>query len=154
MANLGIAVPPALQAVRTVTGWPRIIVDALDERLDIDSLKCPDDAGAEAAVGAIWEANDLAVESQLAHQDALVYGRSYLAVGVVVGAGRQKKNKSKKPSPLSVPPGPGERVCLGARSRALSVLNLHVAIRFDTSRIDGPAGEPRKGSLSFLLLCS
>ncbi|WP_424888087.1 phage portal protein [Streptomyces sp. XH2] len=82
MANLGIAVPPALQAVRTVTGWPRIIVDALDERLDIDSLKCPDDVGAEAAVGAIWDANDLAVESQLAHQDALVYGRSYLAVGV------------------------------------------------------------------------
>lgn len=82
MANLGIAVPPALQAIRTVTGWPRIIVDALDERLDIDAVRCPQDPGAEETVGAIWAANDLAVESQLAHQDALVYGRSYLAVGV------------------------------------------------------------------------
>ncbi|MEU3350251.1 phage portal protein [Streptomyces sp. NPDC037389] len=82
MANLGIAVPPALQAIRTVTGWPRIIVDALDERLDIDAVRCPQDPGAEEMAGAIWAANDLAVESQLAHQDALVYGRSYLAVGV------------------------------------------------------------------------
>ncbi|MEH6373633.1 phage portal protein [Streptomyces sp. KLMMK] len=82
MANLGIAVPPALQAIRTVTGWPRIIVDALDERLDIDAVRCPQDPGAEEMAGAIWAANELAVESQLAHQDALVYGRSYLAVGV------------------------------------------------------------------------
>ncbi|MEW2580137.1 phage portal protein [Streptomyces syringium] len=81
MANLGIAVPPALQSIRTVTGWPRIIVDALDERLDIDAIRS-DDPGAEEALGAIWAANDLADESQLAHLDALVYGRSFLAVGV------------------------------------------------------------------------
>ncbi|MCA6090954.1 phage portal protein [Streptomyces sp. SCA3-4] len=82
MANLGIAIPPALQSIRTVTGWPRIIVDALDERLDIDDVRCPRDQGAEDALNAIWDANDLAVESQLAHQDALVYGHSYLSVGV------------------------------------------------------------------------
>ncbi|MEV4739800.1 phage portal protein [Streptomyces sp. NPDC049555] len=82
MANLGIAVPPALQAVRTVTGWPRLAVDALDERLDVDALRCPDAPGAEDELSAIWTANDLGNESQLAHLDALVYGRSYLTVGV------------------------------------------------------------------------
>ncbi|MEU5417715.1 phage portal protein [Streptomyces sp. NPDC020667] len=81
-ANLGIAIPPQLQAIRTATGWPRIVVDALDERLDVDSLRCPDDPAAEQDLSYIWQANDLADESQLAHHDALVYGRSYLAVGV------------------------------------------------------------------------
>ncbi|WP_344028834.1 phage portal protein [Streptomyces luteireticuli] len=81
MANLGIAVPPALQSIRTVTGWPRVVVDALDERLDVDALRCPDDPEAEDALGIIWDHNDLGDESQLAHLDALVYGRSYLTVG-------------------------------------------------------------------------
>ncbi|MFI1798485.1 hypothetical protein ACH427_14200, partial [Streptomyces sp. NPDC020379] len=58
VANLGIAVPPALQAVRTVTGWPRLVVDALDERLDVDALRCPDDAGTEGDLSAIWAATD------------------------------------------------------------------------------------------------
>ncbi|MEU2514319.1 phage portal protein [Streptomyces syringium] len=82
VANLGIAVPPALQRIRTVTGWPRIIVDALDERLDIDGLRCPDAPGVDAELAGLWAHNDLYEEAQLAHLDALVYGRSYLVVGV------------------------------------------------------------------------
>lgn len=80
--NLGIAVPPSLAAVKTVTGWPRIVVDALEERLDIDVIRCPGNPGLDDAVAEIWADNDLADESQLAHLDALVYGRSYLVAGV------------------------------------------------------------------------
>ncbi|MFQ6194866.1 phage portal protein [Streptomyces sp. NPDC000405] len=82
VANLGIAVPPALQRIRTVTGWPRIIVDALDERLDIDGVRCPDAPAADVELAGLWAHNDLWDESQLAHLDALVYGRAYLVVGV------------------------------------------------------------------------
>lgn len=78
--DLGISIPPQLKGLHTVIGWPRIGVEALEQRLDLEAFRWAD--GSDSAdLTEIADANDLFDESNLAHLDALTYGREYLAVG-------------------------------------------------------------------------
>lgn len=80
LRDLGISIPPQLKGLHTVIGWPRIGVEALEARLDLEAFRWADGAdGSDLAE--IAEANDLFDESSLAHTDSLIYGREYLAVG-------------------------------------------------------------------------
>jgi hypothetical protein len=78
--DLGISIPPQLKGLHTVIGWPRVGVESLEERLDLEAFRWAD-GGDSSELSEIAEANDLFDESSLAHLDALVYGREYLAVG-------------------------------------------------------------------------
>lgn len=78
--DLGISIPPQLKGLHTVIGWPRVGVESLEERLDLEAFRWAD--GSDSSdLAEIAQANDLFDESNLAHLDALVYGREYLAVG-------------------------------------------------------------------------
>lgn len=78
--DLGISIPPQLKGLHTVIGWPRIGVEGLEARLDLEAFRWADGRdGSDLAE--IAEANDLFDESSLAHTDSLIYGREYLAVG-------------------------------------------------------------------------
>ncbi len=79
--DLGIAVPPQLRHLKVALGWPRVCVDALDERLDVEGFRYNDATDVDADLQQIWQENSLEGESQLAHIDALVFGRSFVAVG-------------------------------------------------------------------------
>lgn len=81
IADLGISIPPALRNLRTVMGWPRVVVDAIDERLDVEGFRLSDTTDADMDLWDLWQANNLDEESQLAHLDALVYGSAYVTVG-------------------------------------------------------------------------
>ncbi len=78
--DLGISIPPQLKSLHTVIGWPRVGVESLEERLDLEAFRWADGSDA-SELAEIADANDLFDESSLAHLDALVYGREYLAVG-------------------------------------------------------------------------
>lgn len=78
--DLGISIPPQLKGLHTVIGWPRIGVEALEQRLDLEAFRWAD--GSDSSdLEEIAEANDLYDESSLAHLDALTYGREYVTVG-------------------------------------------------------------------------
>jgi len=79
--DLGISVPPQLRGLHTVIGWPQIGVDALEQRLDIETWRYADDPDSSQELMDLCEPNQLVAESQLAHLDALIYGRSYVSVG-------------------------------------------------------------------------
>jgi len=64
-----------------VINWPRLVVDALEERLDVEGFRFSDDAEADSELWGIWQANDLDEESQLGHVDALALRRSFVIVG-------------------------------------------------------------------------
>lgn len=66
---------------QVVINWPRLVVDALEERLDVEGFRESGTAEASEDLWDIWQANDLDEESQLAHVDALVMRRSYVIVG-------------------------------------------------------------------------
>jgi hypothetical protein len=78
--DLGISIPPQLKGLHTVIGWPRIGVEALEQRLDLDAFRWADGSDSSDLM-AVTSANDLFDESSLAHTDALIYGRSLITVG-------------------------------------------------------------------------
>lgn len=78
--HLGIAIPPQLESVETVIGWPEKAVAGLEARIDLDGFVLPGGTADDLSVNAIWSANRLSVEATEAHTSALKYGVSFLAV--------------------------------------------------------------------------
>ena len=81
MQNLGISIPPSLEGLRTVVGWPRIGVDALVSRCVIEGFRFPGATDVDEDLMSIWQANKMDGEAPLAHLDAFVFGRAYNIVG-------------------------------------------------------------------------
>jgi hypothetical protein len=73
-ASLGNRLPPL------VLNWPRLVVSAVEERLDVDGFRLSRDEPADSELWRIWQANRLDEGSQQAHLDALVHGCSYVMV--------------------------------------------------------------------------
>jgi hypothetical protein len=40
--DLGISIPPQLKGLHTVIGWPRVGVESLEERLDLEAFRWAD----------------------------------------------------------------------------------------------------------------
>jgi hypothetical protein len=78
--DLGISIPPQLKGLHTVIGWPRVGVESLEERLDLEAFRWADGSDS-SELTEIVAANDLLDESSLAHLDALLYGREYVTIG-------------------------------------------------------------------------
>ena len=79
--QIGLAVPPELEAFVVMVNWPRLVADSLEERIDLEGFRLPGEYARNADLWKVWQANNLDEESQLAHLDAIVYGRSYICVG-------------------------------------------------------------------------
>ncbi|WP_327101682.1 phage portal protein [Nocardia vinacea] len=88
ITTLGIAIPPELQWLRSILGWPEIGVTALNERLAVQGFRLPSSTETVADLWDVWAANNLAEESPLAHLDAMVYGRCPIVIGAREGGGQ------------------------------------------------------------------
>lgn len=75
---LGISIPPVLQDIETVVGWPGTAVDVLEERLDWQGWTS--DIGDPFGLDEIFTDNGLAVDSGLGHLDSLIYGTAFVMV--------------------------------------------------------------------------
>ena len=84
---LGYSVPPEIRGFEFPLNWPRIAVDAIEQRLDVKSLMLPGSATEDVSLREGWDANNLDSESSLCHKDALIYGRSFVTVGANDEAG-------------------------------------------------------------------
>ena len=81
LESLGIAVPDNLREFTVAVNWPRIVADSLEERIDLEGFRLPGESKRDPKLWRVWQANNLDEESQLAHLDAIIYGRSYICVG-------------------------------------------------------------------------
>ncbi|HEX4018189.1 MAG TPA: phage portal protein [Frankiaceae bacterium] len=81
MNHLGIAVPRELEKLRTAAGWPGVVVDTIDERLEVAGFRVGSAASTDDDLWDIWTANRMDFESGLAHLDALMFGRAFIMVG-------------------------------------------------------------------------
>ena len=79
--NLRIAVPKELEFLRTIVGWPAVAVDPLVERLFVDGFRVAGATDADDYLGAIWDANNGAMEQSLAFTDALSMRCAYWSIG-------------------------------------------------------------------------
>lgn len=66
---------------QVVINWPRLVVDSVEERLDVEGFRFPDQPDADRDLWRIWQANDMDEQSQQGHLDALVMGRAYVVIG-------------------------------------------------------------------------
>jgi len=64
-----------------IIAWPQLVVDAVEERLDVEGFRLPDQDAVDDDFWRVWQANNLDEEGQLGRVDALVMKRSYLAIG-------------------------------------------------------------------------
>lgn len=78
--HLGISVPPQLESIETVLGWPAKSVDDLEQRIDFDGFVLRDGSWADFGLDVIWDENRLALEASQAHASALKYSVSFVAV--------------------------------------------------------------------------
>jgi hypothetical protein len=69
------------QLTQLIINWPRLVVDACEERLDVEGFRLPDAEEGDKEMWRIWQANGMDVKSQQAHVDAMVMKRSFLVVG-------------------------------------------------------------------------
>jgi hypothetical protein len=66
---------------QVVINWPRLVVDSVEERLDVEGFRFPGEPAADEELWRIWQANDMDDQSQQGHLDALIMGRAYVAIG-------------------------------------------------------------------------
>lgn len=66
---------------QVVINWPRLVVDSLEERLDVEGFRFPTEPDSDVELWRIWQANDMDEQSQQGHLDALVMGRAYVVIG-------------------------------------------------------------------------
>ncbi len=74
-ASLGNRLPPL------ILNWPRLVVSAVEERLDVVGFRLSRDEPADRELWRIWQANRGDEASQQAHLDALVHGCAYVGSG-------------------------------------------------------------------------
>lgn len=133
LEQMGLAVPPELRRFETIVNWPRLSVDSLEERLDLEGFRLSGQDADDVELWRIWQANDLDEESQLGHLDAFIYGRSFICVG----AGDDED------TPLVTIESPREMIAaIDPRTRHVSA-----ALRLYGSTDDNP--EPQLATLYF-----
>jgi hypothetical protein len=77
---IGVAVPPEMRKLLSHVGYPRLYVDSIAERQELEGFRMGGADEADAELWDWWKANNLDVEAPLGHTDALMYGRTYITV--------------------------------------------------------------------------
>ena len=94
--QFGISIPPTMQGLHTVAGWCGTVVDVLEERLDYLGWMTSDGDNT-LGLEEVYAANELDVDSGMAHLDSLIFGLSFVTVG---------SGDAGEPSPLITPQSP------------------------------------------------
>lgn len=81
LAQLGLAIPEELKRFTVMVNWPRVTVDAIEQRLDVTGFRMPGTEAADDKLWDIWQYNNMDERAGFAHTDALAIGRSYVCVG-------------------------------------------------------------------------
>lgn len=119
ITNLGISIPPELEFLRVVLGWPKAAIDPYVERLGLDSFRVADALTADQTLADIWLANGMEAEQSVAFLESLVMGRAWYTIGT---------------NPEGADQAP--RICVESP--------LNIACLFD-----GRTGKPREGLQSY-----
>jgi hypothetical protein len=87
--------------------WCQLVVDAVEERLNVEGFRYGSDPKADGDAWKIWQANGLDADSQLAHSEALIKGDAF---AIVWGDDNgQPKVSIESPRDVIVAYAPGNR---------------------------------------------
>lgn len=80
VGSLGIGVSREFDSLETIVGWPGTVVDKLIRRRTIDYIEAVGNDEMTAKIQAVWDANELAMESRVLHIDKAVQGIAFSVV--------------------------------------------------------------------------
>ena len=80
LEQLGLQIPPELEAFSVVLNWPRTTVDAVERRLDVQGFRAGD-GKPDSSLWDVWQYNNMDERASFAHTDALALSRSYVCIG-------------------------------------------------------------------------
>lgn len=78
--QLGIAIPPSLQTLQTVVGWPHKAIQTLNRRLKLDGFVVPGQEADAFGISEIFSMNHNEIEANQVHTSAMKYGPAFIAV--------------------------------------------------------------------------
>ncbi|TDE02845.1 phage portal protein [Jiangella asiatica] len=107
--------------------WPQLVVDAVEERLDVEGFRLPDEDTADDDLWRVWQANDMDEQTQLGHVDALVMRRYFVVVG---------SNEADRDTPLVTAESPLEMFAdIDPRTRKVRAALRRVLEQDDLARL-------------------
>lgn len=77
---IGVTVPVKMQKLLAHVGYPRLYVDSIAERQELEGFRLGGADEADEELWDWWQANNLDIEAPLGHTDAFIHGRSYITV--------------------------------------------------------------------------
>ena len=81
LEQLGLAIPPELRRFVVIVNWPRVAVDAVEERLERTGFQLPGQRAADPGLWDLWLYNGLDELAVMGDRDALKLARSYRIIG-------------------------------------------------------------------------
>lgn len=77
---IGLAAPPEMRHLVAASGIPRLYLDSIEERLDLEGFRIAESPGTDARLWSWWQHNQLDEQSSLAHLEAMIHGAAYVTV--------------------------------------------------------------------------
>lgn len=102
LKQLGLSIPPELEAFSVLLNWGRVTVDAVERRLDVQGFRAGN-GQADSYLRDVWQYNNMDERSSFAHTDALALKRSYVCIGT---------NERDRQYPLITVESPREMIAL------------------------------------------
>ncbi len=102
LEQLGLSIPPELEQFSVILNWPRVTVDAVERRLDVQGFRAGD-GKPDPYLWDVWQYNNMDERQTFAHVDALALERSYVCVGT---------NDKDRDFPLITVESPREMIAL------------------------------------------
>ncbi|QFG10384.1 portal protein [Mycobacterium phage Anthony] len=84
---IGVTVPREMQVLQAHIGYPRLYVDSIAERQQLEGFRLGDADEADQELWQWWQANNLDIEAPLGHTEAFIHGRAYITVSAPDPAG-------------------------------------------------------------------
>src|SRR5699024_1736093 len=81
LAALGVTLPPQVRVLELVVNWPRLVVDSIEERLDVEGFRLAGESQTDDRMWGWWQENHLNEESSLVHLEALLQSIAFVIVG-------------------------------------------------------------------------
>ncbi|MBC3186298.1 phage portal protein [Corynebacterium sp. zg-331] len=78
--RMGIAIPPVMERISTVLGWPAKAIEVLDNRLDLQGFVIRGEADQDEGVQEIVTDNHLLTESSMIHIDSMIHGVAFVTI--------------------------------------------------------------------------
>lgn len=104
-----------------IIAWPQLVVDTVEERLDVEGFRLPDEQEGDKDLWRVWQDNDLDEQSEQGHVDALVMRRSYICVGSNEKDADTPRVTVESPLELFAEPDPRTRQIRAALRRVAEV---------------------------------